>query len=145
MLADGGITFVWVGGLLLLGFLGFFVMLIAILGRCVGFVFRVLVGQPRQGGAAGTPGEVRRSGCADTRVAGTLIRVTRGIVAGVEVPWDRRMTLTTMDERSRHRLFEDRFLQQLRARRRRCCGGHCRRTSSSSKLCRTGSTACGRR
>ena len=59
MLADGGITFVWVGGLLLLGFLGFFVMLIAVLGRCIGFVFRVLVGKPRQGGAVGTPAGAR--------------------------------------------------------------------------------------
>lgn len=55
MLADGGITFVWVGGILLLGFLGFFVMVIAVLGRFVRSVIRALAGKPWQGGAAGSP------------------------------------------------------------------------------------------
>ena len=61
MLADGGITVVWVGGILLLGFLGFFVMLIAALGRCIGFVLRLLVGNARRVDAAG-PSSVSGAG-----------------------------------------------------------------------------------
>ena len=62
MLADGGITFVWVGGLMLLGFLGFFVMLVATVGRVLGFIFRLLTGHAgrRDAAASGSaPGAER--------------------------------------------------------------------------------------
>lgn len=44
MIADAGITFIWVSGLLLVGIFGFIVMAFVLVGKFVGLVFRVLGG-----------------------------------------------------------------------------------------------------
>ncbi len=43
-LADGGITFVWFGGVLLIGFVGFVAVLLGALARVIRFVLRALFG-----------------------------------------------------------------------------------------------------
>lgn len=42
MLADGGIVFVWVVGALLIGFAGFFIILLAAIGRVLRGVWRAV-------------------------------------------------------------------------------------------------------
>lgn len=52
VLADAGITLIWVGGVLLVGFVGFFVVLLSMLARALGFVWRALI--PRRHNRSGT-------------------------------------------------------------------------------------------
>lgn len=40
MLADGGIFFVWIGGVLLIGFVGFFAVLLTMVARFFSFLLR---------------------------------------------------------------------------------------------------------
>jgi len=49
------ITLVWVGGILVVGFLGFFVVAIASLSRLFSFVFRAITGVSRPANAARAP------------------------------------------------------------------------------------------
>ncbi len=44
MIADAGITFLWVSGLLLAGIFGFVIMAFVLVGKFIGFLFRVLGG-----------------------------------------------------------------------------------------------------
>jgi hypothetical protein len=55
VLADGGAVLVLVGGVLLVGFFGFFAAVLVALGRFVSFVFRMLLGGGRKAGESKRP------------------------------------------------------------------------------------------
>lgn len=72
MLIGEAIFFVWVGGLLLLGFLGFFVMALVLSMRVFGFVMRGVFGARRDepAGAALPSFLCRQPGCGFSNVSG---------------------------------------------------------------------------
>lgn len=57
----------WVGGLLLLGIVGFFVMAVALAVRFIGFVFRSLFGWPNEAPPEAPRGSGRRRVCPHRR------------------------------------------------------------------------------